>query len=101
MSRSCLIAGGILEYHIPIAPPSSSPTPPPRDHAGPGGIGPVDVHRWVSAQGTLRDEIAFDELVRSRVDEPWDDEPAPASYRREVAGVVARRALEQTEDGDA
>jgi carbon-monoxide dehydrogenase medium subunit len=60
----------------------------------------IDVAEHLSAQGTLRDEIAFDELVRSRVDEPWDDELAPASYRREVAGVVARRALEQTKDGE-
>ncbi|MDT7701761.1 MAG: aerobic carbon-monoxide dehydrogenase medium subunit [Pseudonocardiales bacterium] len=60
----------------------------------------IDVAEHLSAQGALRDEIGFDEFVRSRVDEPWDDELAPASYRREVAGVVARRALKQTEDGE-
>ena len=34
-------------------------------------------------------------LVAERLAEPWDDELAPAAYRRSIAPVIARRALEQ------
>lgn len=40
----------------------------------------------------------LDDLVREQLDELWEDELAPASYRRDVAAVVARRALEQSEE---
>ena len=43
-------------------------------------------------------EHEFDDIVREQLDEPWEDELAPGSYRRDVAGVVARRALEQLEE---
>ncbi len=37
------------------------------------------------------------ELVAAHVTEPWDDVVGPADYRRSIAGVVARRAVEQLE----
>lgn len=36
-------------------------------------------------------------LVERRVTEPWSDVLADGEYRRQVAGVVARRALEHLE----
>jgi carbon-monoxide dehydrogenase medium subunit len=35
----------------------------------------------------------IDALVRHRIDEPWSDVLADGAYRRDVAGVVARRAV--------
>ena len=40
----------------------------------------------------------LDGFVREQLVEPWEDELAPGDYRRNVAGVVARRALEQLEE---
>jgi hypothetical protein len=34
-------------------------------------------------------------LVAERLADPWDDELAPAAYRRSIAPVIARRALEE------
>jgi hypothetical protein len=41
----------------------------------------------------------LDELVDARMENPWHDELAPGRYRRQVAGVAARRALHQTTQG--
>jgi carbon-monoxide dehydrogenase medium subunit len=50
--------------------------------------------------GRLRtEEVAA--LVSSRVTDPWGDVLASPEYRREVAGVVARRAAEQLQEAQA
>jgi carbon-monoxide dehydrogenase medium subunit len=41
----------------------------------------------------------IDALVRSRIDEPWSDTLADGAYRREVAGVIARRAATDLLEG--
>ena len=55
------------------------------------------------ARTPLRIELDGQELdarIGERLDDPWDDELAPGSYRQAVAPVIARRALEQaTKDG--
>jgi CO/xanthine dehydrogenase FAD-binding subunit len=60
----------------------------------------IDVSTLIRTTSLPVDDREFDELVRSRITEPWEDELAPASYRRDVAGVVARRALQQTGNGE-
>jgi carbon-monoxide dehydrogenase medium subunit len=60
----------------------------------------VDVTGLLDGEGRLR--VGTDELdawVDHHMDQPWDDELAPADYRRQVAGAIARRALKQTEEG--
>lgn len=60
----------------------------------------VDVAELLDDSAVLRgDDRALDELVDGRIGDLWDDELAPASYRKRVAGVVARRALRQTSEG--
>jgi len=51
----------------------------------------IDVSRAVTEDGVV--EPTFTELIRSAVAEPWTDELAPGSYRRQVSPVVARRAV--------
>jgi carbon-monoxide dehydrogenase medium subunit len=60
----------------------------------------IDVSDLIDAGGLPPDSREFDDFVRSHVDDPWDDELAPASYRLDVAAVVARRALHQTRNGE-
>lgn len=60
----------------------------------------VDVAELLDDSGALRgDDRALDELLNGRMGDLWHDELAPASYRKSVAGVVARRALRQTSEG--
>jgi carbon-monoxide dehydrogenase medium subunit len=60
----------------------------------------VDVAGLVDESGVLRgNDDELDELVNGCIGDLWDDELAPASYRKQVAGVVARRALQQTSQG--
>ena len=59
----------------------------------------VDVTGLLDGEGRLRagaDEL--DAWVDHHMNQPWDDELAPADYRRQVAGAIARRALKQTEE---
>jgi carbon-monoxide dehydrogenase medium subunit len=61
----------------------------------------IDVSGQLDGQGRLR--VGPDELdawVDQHMDRPWDDELAPADYRRQVAGAMARRALKQTEEDE-
>lgn len=59
----------------------------------------IDICSLLDGDGRVHaSEQDLDDLVREQLDEPWEDELAPASYRRDVAGVVARRALEQLEE---
>ncbi|NMH97487.1 FAD binding domain-containing protein [Pseudonocardia acidicola] len=60
----------------------------------------IDATSVIAAGGLPLDDGEFDELVRSHIDDPWEDELAPASYRLDVAAVVARRALAQTGNGE-
>jgi carbon-monoxide dehydrogenase medium subunit len=53
----------------------------------------LDVGALVDGDGTLGDADALEALVRERLTEPWEDELAPGSYRRDIAGAVARRSL--------
>jgi len=60
----------------------------------------VDVTACLDESGEVRvsdDEWA--ELVDGHLENPWHDELAPATYRRQVAGVVAHRALQHTSRG--
>lgn len=60
----------------------------------------VDVAGLLDESGVLSGRDGeLDELVDASMGDPWDDELAPGSYRRQVAGVVARRALLQTTQG--
>jgi CO/xanthine dehydrogenase FAD-binding subunit len=63
-----------------------------------------EVSELVTEQGRPRDQREFDAFVRSRIEHPWADALATGDYRREVAAVVARRALrqleQQTTEGD-
>jgi CO/xanthine dehydrogenase FAD-binding subunit len=43
--------------------------------------------------GAAWNDAVVDAAVRDRLVEPWEDELAPGSYRRDIAGAVARRAL--------
>lgn len=51
-----------------------------------------------SESRVLLDEQELDGVVREQLDEPWEDELAPGSYRRDVAGVVARRGFERLKE---
>jgi carbon-monoxide dehydrogenase medium subunit len=62
----------------------------------------VDVTDLLDGSGRLLGDAGeLDTWVDQHLDRLWDDELAPADYRRQVAGVVARRALAQTEEGGA
>lgn len=57
----------------------------------------VDLAAVVEADGGVKiSEVA--ELVRQRIVNPWSDVLAAGEYRREVAGVVARRAVEKLKE---
>lgn len=62
----------------------------------------IDVTECVDGHGALTvNDREWAELIEQHLEDPWDDELAPASYRQQVAGVVARRAWEQTiQDGE-
>lgn len=54
----------------------------------------VDLSQAMDSEGVLRLEEVTN-LVRARILDPWSDVLAAGDYRREVAGVIARRALER------
>ncbi len=59
----------------------------------------IDIGSLLDSGGRIRTSGQdLDDFVREQIDEPWEDELAPGSYRRDVAGVVARRALEQQQE---
>jgi CO/xanthine dehydrogenase FAD-binding subunit len=59
----------------------------------------IDATELLDGQdGALRAE-RLAALVAERLSDPWDDELAPAWYRRSVAAPIARRALEQAIGG--
>jgi CO/xanthine dehydrogenase FAD-binding subunit len=61
-----------------------------------GGVGRTPLRIDLDGAGPEQ----LDAMVGERLGDPWDDELAPADYRRAVAPVIARRALEQaTKDG--
>lgn len=53
----------------------------------------LNVGDMVSDEGQIARPDLFDRFVSAALDDPWEDELAPASYRRQVAGPVARRAI--------
>ncbi len=55
----------------------------------------VDISGMLTKDGRVTSASAFTELIHAAVDQPWGDELAPGSYRRQVAPVVARRAVER------
>jgi carbon-monoxide dehydrogenase medium subunit len=57
----------------------------------------IDLSSVMEADGVMRG-ADFADLVRQRVLDPWGDVLASADYRREVAGVVARRAAEKLKE---
>jgi CO/xanthine dehydrogenase FAD-binding subunit len=60
----------------------------------------VDVTECVDDFGALTvSDRQWAELVEQHLESPWQDELAPASYRRHVAGAVARRAWEAIKEG--
>jgi carbon-monoxide dehydrogenase medium subunit len=59
----------------------------------------ADVQDTEGAGGISVERI--DAVVAERLDDPWDDELAPGSYRRAVAAVIARRAIERATRGNA
>ncbi|MCW2661054.1 MAG: hypothetical protein JWP83_2206, partial [Mycobacterium sp.] len=56
----------------------------------------LDLAPVLDDAGWLLSDAEVDDWVAARIGEPWDDELAPGSYRRMVAGVVVRRALRRT-----
>ena len=59
----------------------------------------IDLGAVIDGEGRVRtDGPDLDDYVREQLDEPYGDELAPGSYRQNVAGVVAKRALEQSEE---
>lgn len=56
----------------------------------------VDVSALLDPSGAIQSSDGeLDELVDERMGDLWYDELAPASYRKQVAGAIARRALLQ------
>jgi carbon-monoxide dehydrogenase medium subunit len=53
----------------------------------------LDLAPMLDDSGRLPSDADLDDWVAEQIGEPWDDELAPGSYRRMVAGVVLRRAL--------
>jgi carbon-monoxide dehydrogenase medium subunit len=59
----------------------------------------LDLAPLLDGNGDLAVPAAeVDGWVAAQVPEPWDDELAPGDYRRTVAGVVLRRALQRAEE---
>lgn len=57
----------------------------------------IDLDELREPDGLLRvADVA--ELVRERVTEPWGDVLAAGDYRRDISGVVARRAVEELQE---
>jgi carbon-monoxide dehydrogenase medium subunit len=50
----------------------------------------------VTVEVRAREEV--DEAVRDAVDRPWSDVLAPGWYRTQIAGVAARRAIDELEE---
>jgi CO/xanthine dehydrogenase FAD-binding subunit len=48
--------------------------------------------------GRLPSDADVDDWVAAQIGEPWEDELAPGDYRRMVAGVVLRRALDRAHE---
>ncbi|MCW2842844.1 MAG: hypothetical protein JWN22_760 [Nocardioides sp.] len=60
----------------------------------------VDVTALLDESGNFRGaDRELDELVDGQIEDPWHDELAPGRYRRQIAGVAARRALHHTTQG--
>jgi aerobic carbon-monoxide dehydrogenase medium subunit len=58
----------------------------------------IDLTTLLGADGELPLD-GIDALVRHRIDDPWSDVLADGAYRRDVAGVVARRAVTDLIEG--
>jgi carbon-monoxide dehydrogenase medium subunit len=59
----------------------------------------LDLTPLLDGNGDLAVPAAdVDDWVSAQVPEPWDDELAPGDYRRKVAGVVLRRALQRAQE---
>ena len=59
----------------------------------------IDLSPLIDGEGRVRTGGPdLDDYVREQLGELYGDELAPESYRQNVAGVVARRALEQSEE---
>ncbi len=59
----------------------------------------IDLGAVIDGEGRVRtDGPDLDDYVREQLDEPYGDELAPGGCRQNVAGVVAKRALEQSEE---
>lgn len=60
----------------------------------------VDVSALLDESGAFQgSDGELGDLVDERMGDLWHDELAPASYRKQVAGVIARRALQQISQG--
>lgn len=57
----------------------------------------IDLGELRGTSGDL-DVAGVADLVRERVEDPWGDIVAQAGYRRNVSGVVARRAIEELKE---
>jgi len=57
----------------------------------------LDLDSLLDGHGRLPTAGDIDDWVSGQLGEPWDDELAPGDYRRMVAGVVLRRALQRAQ----
>jgi len=57
----------------------------------------LDLAALLDGNGRLPAPADVDDWVSAQLGEPWDDELAPGDYRRMVAGVVLRRALQRAQ----
>ncbi|MDT7588867.1 MAG: aerobic carbon-monoxide dehydrogenase medium subunit [Pseudonocardiales bacterium] len=57
----------------------------------------LDLAPLLDGHGRLPTARDVDDWVSAQLGEPWDDELAPGDYRRTVAGVVLRRALQRAQ----
>lgn len=107
-------AGGVGYYKLklcesswPIATAAAVVTGGTADAAGNVTLGGVqrtplriDLGDALDGEGATRISAErLDALVAEKLDDPWDDELAPGSYRVAVAGVIARRAIDQATKG--
>lgn len=57
----------------------------------------IDLSSVMDAEGVLQG-VDISDFVRAKIVNPWSDILAAGEYRREVAGVVARRAIENLKE---